>query len=45
MTVGKNLRVDAVGMGKSSPACTDKTDACDAKNRRVELEIVPPAAK
>lgn len=34
-------RISMVSFGESSPACTDKTKECWAKNRRVEFKLLP----
>lgn len=31
--------IDSVGKGESAPLCTEKSEACDEKNRRVEFVI------
>lgn len=35
-----NVKIDTVGHGKTKPLCTDDTDACHDKNRRVEFIVV-----
>ncbi|MDQ1244372.1 MAG: peptidoglycan-associated lipoprotein [Campylobacterota bacterium] len=34
-------RISMVSFGESSPVCTDKTQECWAKNRRVEFKLLP----
>jgi peptidoglycan-associated lipoprotein len=34
-------RISMVSYGKSNPVCTDQTQACYAKNRRVDFKILP----
>ncbi len=31
--------IDSVGKGESAPLCTEKSEVCDEKNRRVEFVI------
>jgi outer membrane protein OmpA-like peptidoglycan-associated protein len=35
-----NVKIDTVGHGKTKPLCTEDTDACHDKNRRVEFIIL-----
>lgn len=34
-------RITMVSYGESNPTCNDKTDACYAKNRRVDFKLLP----
>jgi peptidoglycan-associated lipoprotein len=34
-------RITMVSYGESNPICSDKTDACWAKNRRVDFKLLP----
>jgi len=34
-------RISMVSYGESNPVCTDKTQACWAKNRRVDFKLLP----
>jgi len=34
-------RISMVSYGESNPACSDKTQACYAKNRRVDFKLLP----
>ena len=34
-------RISMVSYGESNPVCTDKTQACWAKNRRVDVKLLP----
>lgn len=40
----ENIQFEAVGNGSTQPLCTDATDACHDRNRRVEFTITEPAA-
>jgi outer membrane protein OmpA-like peptidoglycan-associated protein len=35
-----NVKIEAVGLGKSKPLCTEDTEACHDKNRRVEFIVL-----
>ncbi len=35
-----NVKIDSVGHGKTKPLCTEDTDACHDKNRRVEFIVL-----
>jgi outer membrane protein OmpA-like peptidoglycan-associated protein len=35
-----NVKIETVGHGKSKPLCTEDTDACHDKNRRVEFVVL-----
>lgn len=35
-----NVKIETVGYGKTKPLCTEDTDACHDKNRRVEFNVL-----
>jgi outer membrane protein OmpA-like peptidoglycan-associated protein len=35
-----NVKIETVGHGKTKPLCTEDTDACHDKNRRVEFNVL-----
>ena len=37
----KESRISMISYGESNPTCTDKTQACWSKNRRVDFKILP----
>lgn len=39
----ESITIEPVGYGHTRPLCTDDTDACHERNRRVELTITDPA--
>lgn len=44
LTLGgiSSARIDVASYGRERPVCTEKTEACRAKNRRVDFSIVLP---
>lgn len=38
-----SITIESVGYGHTRPLCSDDTDACHERNRRVELTITDPA--
>ena len=38
--LGVTIQLEHLGKGKSEPLCTEDTDECHAKNRRVEFLVI-----